>query len=53
MFIDLELNFLSIKVIYQFLESFKIMDYSFLLGIHNVDQAKKNESEVSYFIGNH
>lgn len=28
-------------MLYQVLQSFKIMDYSLLLGIHNLDQAAK------------
>lgn len=32
------------------LESFKIMDYSLLLTIHNLDQAQRDKIVVNYFI---
>lgn len=35
-------------ILFQVLESFKIMDYSLLVGIHNLDLAFK-EKEVSVF----
>ena len=32
------------------LESFKIMDYSLLLGIHNLDQAGREKTVIIYYL---
>lgn len=39
-------NWTNYNAFLQVLESFKIMDYSFLLGIHNIDMALR-EKQVS------